>query len=349
MNFKNQNTLEFRVKKYDDISKKLKSINHENLLNLLKNGTKLGEGYGTTFILDIDSTNVFAKQIPLTEFENRPENRQSTVNLFNLPDFYQYGVGSSGFSAWRELITQSKVNDWVINGECENFPLMYESRILPIIKKKKLSTFEIEKYIEYWGGSYAISDKIIATQKTNTSITLFIEYIPDTLDKWIEKQFQYGSEAAVKAIEIIEGSLDSTIQFMKKKGMLHFDTYLNNLLTDGQRLYFCDFGLTISSEYNLSKEELNFFNKHQNHDLSTALWSLLSKVLNMHYTSETKSIKIEEKEILEFVERNLPVYIKMQKFFKDLRADKSKSVKYPSDFLEEFFSKRKSIKGKIYK
>lgn len=41
--------------------------------------------------------------MPLTDVELRPENVRSTANLFGLPTFYQYGVGSAGFGARREL------------------------------------------------------------------------------------------------------------------------------------------------------------------------------------------------------------------------------------------------------
>ncbi len=48
---------------------------------------------------------IFVKQIPLTDLEKQPENFRSTANIFKLPLSYQYGIGSAGFGAWRELAT----------------------------------------------------------------------------------------------------------------------------------------------------------------------------------------------------------------------------------------------------
>jgi hypothetical protein len=62
-------------------------------------GVGIGGGAAT---LTVGGVPVFAKRIPLTDLERRPEHVRSTANLFGVPAFCQYGVGGPGFGAWRE-------------------------------------------------------------------------------------------------------------------------------------------------------------------------------------------------------------------------------------------------------
>jgi hypothetical protein len=61
---------------------------------------------GTTALLEIEGSTVFVKRIRgFTDIERQPEHVMSTANLFALPTFCQYGIGSPGFGVWRELAT----------------------------------------------------------------------------------------------------------------------------------------------------------------------------------------------------------------------------------------------------
>jgi hypothetical protein len=53
---------------------------------------------------------------------------------------------------------------------------------------------------------------------------------------------------------------------MNARGLLHFDAHFQNILTNGERLFFADYGLAISSEFDLSGEEAAFFTGHQSYD-----------------------------------------------------------------------------------
>ena len=55
----------------------------------------------------------------------------STKNLYDLPTYYQYGVGSAGFGVFRELVANIKTTNWVLQGAIANFPLLYHARIIP--------------------------------------------------------------------------------------------------------------------------------------------------------------------------------------------------------------------------
>ena len=87
-----------RKENYQKISKALESLSQEEIQELLSSGEKIHIGIGGTAVkLEIESIPVFAKKIPLTEIDM--QNEFSTKNLFNLPTYYQYGVGSTGFGS----------------------------------------------------------------------------------------------------------------------------------------------------------------------------------------------------------------------------------------------------------
>ncbi|MFF8401556.1 hypothetical protein ACF06P_07965 [Streptomyces sp. NPDC015684] len=48
----------------------------------------------------------------------------------------------------------------------------------------------------------------------------------------------------------------------RAQGLLHFDAHFENILTDGRRLFFADYGLAISSRFELDKDEADFFDRH---------------------------------------------------------------------------------------
>ena len=86
---------------------------------------------GTSATVEAGGVRVFVKQVPVTERELRPGNVRSTANLFDLPGFYQYGLGSAGFGPWRELAAHIMTTNWVLSDEHRAFALLYHWRLLP--------------------------------------------------------------------------------------------------------------------------------------------------------------------------------------------------------------------------
>ena len=86
---------------------------------------------GTSATVDVEGVQVFVKQVPVTGRELLPGNIRSTANLFGLPGFYQYGLGSAGFGAWRELAAHIMTTNWVLSDEHRAFALLYHWRLLP--------------------------------------------------------------------------------------------------------------------------------------------------------------------------------------------------------------------------
>ncbi|MDB2614292.1 GNAT family N-acetyltransferase, partial [Chlamydiales bacterium] len=129
-----------RCSQYEYINKCLNHLSNDEITTLLEQGDSLHSGYGTSVKIEIDGIPLFVKQVPLNEVEGKLENIKSTKNLFEIPLYYQYGVGSGGFNIWREVYAHNMSTDWVLKEESENFPLMYHWRILDNSKEKNLWT-----------------------------------------------------------------------------------------------------------------------------------------------------------------------------------------------------------------
>jgi hypothetical protein len=115
-----------RYSRYNHISKHLEKLDDESISDLLKQGTSMHSGWGSSVKLEIDGIPIFVKKVPLNKIEGKAENIRSTENLFDIPLYYQYGVGSGGFSVWRELSAHIMSTEWVLSRENKNLPLMYQ-------------------------------------------------------------------------------------------------------------------------------------------------------------------------------------------------------------------------------
>jgi RimJ/RimL family protein N-acetyltransferase len=237
--------------------------------DLVDTATPLGAGIGgRSALLEVAGTPVFVKRVPLTEWERRPEHIRSTANLFELPAICHYGVGGPGFGAWRELAAHTMTTDWVLTARHEGFPLMYHWRVLPDPDAGALpeELADIERTVAFWGGGSPVRHRLRALEQSSASLTLFLEYIPQNVHGWLATRLKAGPEAAERACAMVERELADGIAFMNAHGLLHFDAHFENLLTDGRRLYFADYGLALSSRFELSPDELDFFDRHQGYD-----------------------------------------------------------------------------------
>ncbi|SEU47987.1 hypothetical protein SAMN05421811_13334 [Nonomuraea wenchangensis] len=230
----------------------------------------LGSGIGgKSALLEVAGTPVFVKRVPLTDLERQPEHVRSTANLFDLPVFCHYGVGAiggPGFGVWRELAVHTMTTNWVLAAQYEGFPLMYHWRVLPDSTPLPEELADIDRAVAYWGGGSQVRHRIQALQQSSASVALFLEYIPQNLHQWLGAQVEAGDQAANRACVMVERELAAGISFMNSRGLLHFDAHFENILTDGRRLYFADYGLAISSGFELSQDEADFFGRHQTYD-----------------------------------------------------------------------------------
>ena len=260
-----------RLAVHGAVSTSLSLCSDRRLRELVDAGTPIGSGIGgTTVLLDVDGAPVFVKQVRLTDLERQPENLRSTANLFDLPSFCHFGVGSiggPGFGAWRELAVHVMTTSWVITGDYEGFPVMHHWRVLPDAGRPLPEELaDVDRAVAYWGGGPEVRRRIEALAQSSASLVLFLEYVPQTLHAWLGDQVGAGGEAAEKACALVDDELERGISFMSSQGLLHLDAHFENILTDGERLFFADYGLAISSRFELTQGETDFFREHRDYD-----------------------------------------------------------------------------------
>src|ERR1700728_3063167 len=257
-----------RLTAHSAVSTSLALRGDRALGELVDTAAPAGSGIGgKSALLEIAGTPVFVKRVPLTDTERRLENARSTANVFALPVFCQYGIGSPGFGAWRELAVHTMTTNWVLAGDYEGFPLMYHWRVLPDSAPDLPEELaDVEGAVAYWGGGPEIRHRIETIRQSSASVALFLEYIPQNLHQWLGIQVKAGDEAADRACVMVEKELRAGTSFMNSRGLLHFDAHFENILTDGRRLFFADYGLALSSQFELSQDEAGFFDRHQAYD-----------------------------------------------------------------------------------
>jgi hypothetical protein len=262
-----------RAARHRAVSAALATLTDRHLAELMNAAPVIATGIGGTSVaLAVEGVPVFAKRIPLTDLERRPEHVLSTANLFGLPAFCQYGVGlgAPGFGVWREVAANLMTTDWVLTGQCDGFPLMYHWRMLPGPPVREPSVedrAERERRVEFWHGSPAIRERLAAVAGASASVVLFLERFPGNLRDWLRAELSGGDPEAVRAAAaMVERHLRTDVSFSNAHGLLHFDAHFGNILTDGRRLYLADFGLATSPDFELSADERDFVARNRTHD-----------------------------------------------------------------------------------
>jgi serine/threonine protein kinase len=336
-----------RIKLYGQISTSLAALSNEKLKQILANGKPMHEGIGgKSALISIDDKPVFVKKLPLTDLEQLPQHFMSTANIFDLPLSYQYGVGSAGFGAWRELATHIMTTNWVITGECANFPIMYHWRILPSHPGDININYwgNIEEYCQYWENSDVIRKRVENLNNASAHIALFLEYVPQNLHDWLSAQITKGGDSAETAVVFVEKQLKATNKHMNACGLIHFDAHFENILTDGKQLYLSDFGLALSSKFDLTPAETEFLKQHQSYDQACAAVNLLHCIITSLFGKEHWEIRLREylagelsnvsPAINTIINRYAPIALLMDEFFQKLQKE-SKSTPYPATQLEK--------------
>ncbi|MFE1247147.1 protein kinase family protein [Streptomyces sp. NPDC058766] len=273
-----------RLAAYGTVSTSLALRSDRRLGELVDTAVPLGSGIGgRSALLEVEGKPVFVKRVPLTDLERHPAHVRSTANLYGLPAFCQYGVGAPGFGAWRELAVHVMTTDWVLGGQYPGFPMMYHWRVLPGTTELPEELADVERVVAYWGGGPEVRRRVEALRRSSASLALFLEYIPQTLDEWLTEQIQAGEESADLACALVEDELEAGTAFMNAHGLLHFDAHFQNILVAGGRLHFADYGLALSSRFDLSPSETAFFRLHRAYDRCYTRSWLVNRLITTLY------------------------------------------------------------------
>lgn len=281
-----QNNLKTRVDTYYKLNTHLVYLDNERLHSLFE-GERNTRGWGENHIIKLGKSKVFVKRIPVTDLEYK--HMFSTKNLYDLPTYYNYGVGSAGFGVFRELLTHIRTTNWVLQGAIENFPLMYHYRIMPRSEGKADLDMEwYNRYVKYWNSNENIGRYIVERTNAKYEMALFLEYIPYQFSKWFTKN--------IDQLDAFISEIPNAITFLRKNGIIHFDVHFNNIVTDGNKPYLTDFGLALDRRFDLNETERAFFRKNTHYDYGEYLLCLGEHLSSIYQElAETKKKKIMQK------------------------------------------------------
>ncbi|UOX92567.1 hypothetical protein MUY14_18795 [Amycolatopsis sp. FBCC-B4732] len=227
----------------------------------------LGTGVGgSTWLLTVEGEPVFVKRVALTDVERRHEG--STADLYGLPPWSHYGVGSAGGGAWRELAAHQAASDWVRTGQCENFPLLHHWRVLPGLPRPRT---DLEHDVAFWHGDPGVRRRLEALDGATADLVLCLEHVPENLTRWLERN--------PGGVGLAHRDLRAVTEFLAGQGVQHFDAHFANVLTDGERLYLTDFGLAALPDFTLSGAEAEFLARHADHDRAYVLTHLVNSIV----------------------------------------------------------------------
>ncbi|MFI5776112.1 protein kinase family protein [Nocardia sp. NPDC051570] len=266
-----------RVARYTAAHDRLSAMSDRELAGIVGAGVPHGSGIGgRSAAVDIGGTRVFVKRVPLTEWELRPGYARSTANVFGLPMCYQYGLGSAGFSAWRELTAHLITTDWVLGGDYPGSPIMYHWRVLPDTAPEGFADEfgGLEGAVSHWDSSPAVRRRLEAIGRSRASLVLFLEHLPHTLADWLDIHRGDPGVYPWAAQALARGTA-----FLSSRGFVHFDAHFANVLTDGRLIYFADLGLALSRRFDLSAQESEFLADHRVYDYCYTATHLLGHYL----------------------------------------------------------------------
>ncbi|MBT9544824.1 MAG: hypothetical protein IV090_05495 [Candidatus Sericytochromatia bacterium] len=265
-------TLPLRQQRYYTLNHEFSLLSDEELQRQLE-GAESSSGWGVNQTLTVAGQTVFVKRIPLTAREQT--HSFDTGNLYQLPMYYHYGVGSAGFGAYRELITHLRTSNWVLQNQTAAFPLLFHYRIRPASATwRKVAPESRERHLKYWNQNVAIEKYLSERDQAPFEIQLFLEHIPYSWLDWF-------SRYPARNLNQLLHKADAALRFLNQQGILHLDAHLANLLTDGENVFISDFGLALDQRFKLAPDEQAFWQTHASYDRAQ-LVSNLNHLLLSH-------------------------------------------------------------------
>ncbi|MHC3467917.1 protein kinase family protein [Streptomyces sp. 7R007] len=338
-----------RLAAHADASTALALLSDREIEDLVASGTPAGTGIGgRSVVVEVAGRQVFVKQVPLTEEELLAENVRSTANLFDVPAYGHYGIGSPGFGTWRELAVHTMTTGWVVSGRFPGFPLTHHWRVLPHPPRPLPEALaDVDRVVAYWGPG--LRRRVEALEKAPASLTLFLEHLPHTLHDWFDVQLRTGG--ADSACVMVERGLRAVTDFLHSQQLVHFDAHFQNILTDGRRLYLADYGLSLSARFRLAPQEREFLHRHRSYDRVYCSWFLVTWLVTALYGHRGPERQEFVRACAEggarldgippaaagIITRHAPLAVRMTDFARRLQED-SRLTPYPHEELRRAYS-----------
>src|SRR5260370_21652884 len=115
-----KNRIELRRRTYFELSSLIAQIDNAQLRCLFE-ASESRAGWGRNHTIDLGSSKLLVKRVPVTDTEL--DNFFSTKNLYRLPTYYNYGVGSAGFGVFRELVAPRQDDQLGVGWPDRDFPV----------------------------------------------------------------------------------------------------------------------------------------------------------------------------------------------------------------------------------
>jgi hypothetical protein len=269
---------------------------------------------------NLDGTAVFVKRVPVTDVELA--DWPSTRNHFGLPLAYQYGVGSAGFGAAREIEAHRTVSEWVLSGDTDAFTVLLHSRLLPRVGPRWELPMERERYLAHWGGDPHVAAYLDARLTADHEVWMVSEHVPHQLSRWL-----------LEHQEQVDGVLSALLlaaALMRDRRMVHFDAHFANAVVDdeGTRVCLVDHGLALLDSFDLEQSERDFLAQHRHFDAGEMLMGAAMVV-----RSAEEQDRPPDPALVAAKQRFGPVTDHMGGFFRSLMGDPTKSARHDDDEL----------------
>lgn len=253
-----------RQAQYFALSSEIAHLDNAQLRSLF-DAAETRHGWARNHVLDISESKVFVKRLPLTDLEY--DNPFSTRNLYDLPTYYNYGIGSAGFGAFRELLAHIKTTNWVLEGSIANFPILYHYRIIPFSEKRpEVDMIRLREYVDYWNSNENVGNRMLGRLTAKHELVLFLEYMPHEIEPWLLEN--------PSKINDVLADVRTAVTFLRAKGIIHFDVNFDNIISDGERAYLTDFGLVLDERFALTEDEILFLKQNTYYDYGSLLGSV---------------------------------------------------------------------------
>ena len=337
MQFK-KSDIELRKNKYNTLNEKLSYLSNNSIKMMIrpdKNDENIK--WGLTKIFDFNKQKIFIKAIPIAKLFAKDENHLNSANLYKLPAFYHYGIGSAGINPWRELLLHIKTTNYVLTDKFHNFPILYHYRVVEDDNNDNIKSGLTEKLLNRWDNNKNIIKYLKDRSKSKYKIVLFLEYIP-----YVGRQYLLEKPDFIKPFH---EATKKIVTFMNKNGILHCDSHLANyIIDDKENVYITDFGLSLDKEFDLDKGEKRFMKMNKKLDVFYTIDIIMANyfqrcVRNQIIEARYELKKCNTTQLIQILIDNIDVIksdLKMNRFqYNFIKKNKNKIMKY-SDMIKNF-------------